>query len=144
MPPQTNWITSDDILGKNVIDPDGNFIGVAEKILVDSLTIEIQGIAIDKGFLSRGLVIGKEYIERVTPHAIFLKEVSVVTFRGMQVFDSFGKLVGVVTSVTLIDGKNIIESLSVKTKKTTLTIPQSQINLIGKNVILNISLKDME
>lgn len=134
----SNFITSDDILGKNVIDPDGNFVGVADKLLIDSVAIEVLGISVDKGFLSNGVVIGKDYIERVTNHAIFLKEVPVINVVGKLVFDANGKTIGTITKVTMKDNKNIIDTITVKTSTfgKTEDISGSKIHLIGKNVIL--------
>ena len=55
-------VTSDDILGKDVIDADGKFIGVTEKVFIHPNNLDFIGIEVDKGFLRKGLSIGKDYI----------------------------------------------------------------------------------
>src|SRR3990167_7840081 len=56
-------ITSEDILGKDVIDAEGGFIGVAEKIFIDPEPMDFIGISVDKGLIRSGLTIGKNYID---------------------------------------------------------------------------------
>ena len=43
-------ITSDDLLGKDVIDLGGKFIGISEKVLIDPDSLDFIGIGVDKGF----------------------------------------------------------------------------------------------
>ena len=100
-------ITSDDILGKDVVDHDGEFIGVVEKVHINPNTIELMGISIDKGFLRTGLAIGKDYIAQITPHAVLLKIRPAHKIKGMQVFDVDGNKIGIVTKVDLA-GKKIV------------------------------------
>ncbi|MFT4313489.1 MAG: PRC-barrel domain-containing protein [Candidatus Woesearchaeota archaeon] len=134
----TNWITTDDFLGIDVIDSHGAFVGVVDKIFLDKKLIEIVGISVDKGFLKAGFVIGKDYIERITPYAIFLNTKPFVTIKGLLVFDSVGALVGEVHDIVLQDAQNKIKELIVKSKKLkkTITITQADIDSIEKNIVL--------
>ena len=50
-------ITSDDILGKEVIDAEGGFVGVVENVIIDPENVEIIGISIDNGLLKKGLLV---------------------------------------------------------------------------------------
>lgn len=135
-----NAITSDDVVGKDVIDADGEFIGVVEMLHIDPLAVEVVGITIDKGFLRKGLVIGKDYIERVASHAVFLNIKPAYKLKGMMVFDSEGENLGIVTKVNLIDKKNIMKSIVVKSGvlKKEIVIPSEFIKNIGYNVLLNV------
>lgn len=134
----SNTVTSDDVLGKEVIDSEGEFIGVVEMLHLDPNAVEIVGITIDKGFLRKGLVIGKEYIERVAPHAIFLKIRPAFKLKGMTVFDSNGDNIGIVSRVILEENKNKVESLVIKSilLRKEVIIPSDLIKTIGDNVIL--------
>ncbi len=137
-------ITSDDILGKEVIDAEGRFIGVAEKVFIHPNTLDFIGISIDKGFLKKGLSIGKNYIERVATHAVFLNIRVAFELKGMQVFDKNGKLLGSVAAVDLEGNLNKIKQLHVTGLfDKTLAIPQDFIENIGYNVLLNVTKDDL-
>ncbi len=141
-----NAITSDDVVGKEVIDVDGEFIGVVEMLHIDPLAVEVVGITVDKGFLRKGLVIGKDYIERVASHAVFLKIRPSYKLKGMMVFDIAGENLGIVTKVNLHGKKNAIESLVVKSGilKGEITIPAELIKNIGYNVLLSVKKEDIK
>lgn len=140
-------ITSEDLLGKEVIDAEGGVIGVAEKIFIDPISLDFVGISIDKGLIRNGLSIGKNYISKITEHAIFLKIKVAYDIKGMTVFDKDGKKVGIVRSIDLQGNKNKIKSIYVKTNfslsifKKEVNIPSSHIKNIGDNVILNVTRK---
>lgn len=129
--------TADDLLGLDVIDAQGNYLGIVDKVFIDPIHIELTGISVDKGFLNKGLAIGKSYIKRITKVAIFLSVTPAVTIKGMQVFSSDAKNIGVVQEVILEQDKNRIRSILVKTRRGTHTIQPKQIATIGMNVLLN-------
>ena len=52
-------ITSDDILGRDVIDIDGRIIGVADRLLFNPRSLTFVGISIDRGIMKKSLIIGK-------------------------------------------------------------------------------------
>jgi|SRR3989338_5866284 len=135
----SSTITSDDVLGKEVIDSEGELIGVVEMLHLDPNAVEVVGITVDKGFLRTGLVIGKEYIERVASHAVFLKIRPAFKLKGMTVYDSNGDKIGIVSRVILKEDKNIIDSLIVQSSAIAreLVIPSSIIKTIGDNVLLS-------
>ena len=101
-------ITSDDILGKNVIDIEGKILGVAEKVLIDSKSLDFIGIEVDKGFLKKGITIGKSYIEKITHHAVFLNIKVVYEIKGLKVYDKTGANLGTVSNLELYGIKNKI------------------------------------
>ena len=136
-------ITSDDILGKEVIDLDGKFIGVVEKVLIDPIDLDFIGIEVDKGFLKKGLSIGKSYIDRISEVAIFLKIKVVCEIKGMTVFDKIGAIIGTVSKIELWGEKNKIKNIYIKQGmiKKELVVPYDFIDSIGYNVILTVKKK---
>lgn len=139
-------ITSDDVLGKDVIDAEGDFLGVVEMLHLDPNAVEVVGITIDKGFLRRGLVVGKDYIERVAPHAVFLKIRPAFKLKGMTVYDNQGEVIGIVVKPVLHGKKNQVEALVVRSSalKKDLVIPAEYIRTIGYNVLLNTARKELK
>lgn len=133
-------ITSEDLLGKDVLDKDGVLVGVSNKLYIDPESIEVLGISIDKGFLRSGLLVGAEHIEQVTPHAVFLKIRPAFRLKGMHVFDLDGARVGAVTAVTLTDDYADISSLQVKPSRFSkpVEIPGSAIGSVEDNVLLRV------
>src|SRR3989344_8029989 len=95
-----DWITTDDMLGKEVIDTAGAFLGVVDKVFIDPKKVSIMGISIDKGFLKKGFHLGKEYIREITPHAVFLNIRPSLTLKGLWVFDVQGRKLGKVIEVS--------------------------------------------
>lgn len=136
---QDNFITSDDLLGKEVIDAEGEYLGITEKVLINSDNMDLAGISIDKGFLQKGLSIGKSYISRVTSHAIFLNIVPYKKMKNMRVFDNSGREVGKVTEIHLEGEINNLKGISVKTGiKKKYYVESKNIQKIGENIFLNI------
>lgn len=140
-------ITSEDILGKEVIDNEGKFIGVVEKVLIDPKGFEFLGLEIDKGFLKKGFSVGKSYIEKITDSAIFLKIRVLYELRGMKVFDNVGSLIGKVYGIELFGERNKLKKIYVKTSsgifKKKLEIPQDLIGTIGHNIMLSVEKRDL-
>ena len=141
-------ITSDEILGKDVIDSDGRFIGIAEKVFIHPDNLDFVGISVDKGFLKKGFSIGRDFIERVAAHAIFLNISVAYELKGMRVFDIDGKLVGRIKTVALIGSGNDIDAINVLVPKSyfgveELSISSKFLDKIGYNVLLNVSRDDI-
>ncbi|MEK6909230.1 MAG: PRC-barrel domain-containing protein [Nanoarchaeota archaeon] len=143
-------LTSEDLLGKEVIDFDGTFIGVIEKVLIDPNELEFVGISVDKGFLRKGLTVGRNYINKITEHAVFLKIRVSYEVKGKVVFDKDGRIIGRVSSIELYENKNQIVSLIVRPNilsflfKEEITIPSNCIREIGENVMLNVKKDDLK
>lgn len=139
-------ITSEDVLGKDVIDPRGTFIGVTDKLLLSPETMEVLAISVDKGFLKKGLVIGIGHIKQVTPHAVLLATTPASQIRGMAVFCSEGTKAGTVESVVLEENSNAIQFLRVKTGTFGghISIPQTAIEYIESNVMLNTNPEELK
>ncbi len=140
-----NAFTSEDLLGKPVRDLSGRLIGISEKVFIDSKTLNFLGISVDKGVLHKGIIIGKGYIDKVTPHAIFLKTQVAFEIKGMSVFDSLGMKVGTVTMVNLRGERNSIKSLEVSegfSGKKHIILGE-YIDQIGENVMLTVPKKQI-
>ncbi len=141
-------LTSEDLLGKDVIDFDSTLIGVVEKVLIDPKTLDFVGISIDKGFLKKGLTVGRNYIEEIKEHAVFLKIRVSYEVKGKIVFDSEGKSIGRVSSLELYENMNKIVSLVVKKDNLffpgkEIKIPARYIKNIGDNVMLSVRKEDL-
>ena len=140
-------ITSDDILGKEVIDNEGEFIGVVEKLHLTP-SVEVVGITIDRGFLKREMTVGKGYIERVTPYALFLNIRPAFLLKGMLVYDSDGGRVGRVTDIALEGKSNNIQSLVVNVGKRgsrkKIAIAIGSVSSIAQNILLNKKKSELE
>ncbi len=140
-----NAVTSDDLLGKDVLDKDGILIGVTNKVYIDPVSIEVLGVSVDKGFLRSGLVIGSEHIEQVTDYAVFLKITPAFQMQGMHVFDVDGALVGSVQAVTLTEDYSQVQSLSVKPSRFSkpIEVPGYSIASVDENVLLSVQKEDV-
>lgn len=141
-------LTSEDLLGKDVIDFDSALIGVVEKVLIDPKTLDFVGISVDKGFLRKGITIGRNYIEEIKEHAVFLKIRVSYEVKGKLVFDSEGKVVGRVSSLDLYENMNKIVILIVKRHSILfpgkeIIVPSRYIRTIGGNVMLSIRKEDL-
>jgi sporulation protein YlmC with PRC-barrel domain len=139
-------ITSEDILGKDVIDIDGAIIGVVEKVLISPAALELVGISVDKGFLRKGLTIGKKYISKITPHAVVLNIRVSHEIKGKKVYDNEGMMIGVVTSIDLEGETNVLAGINVRRRLIMggkeLSIPVKHIRTIGEGVMLRVNYQE--
>ncbi|MFO7711427.1 MAG: PRC-barrel domain-containing protein [Candidatus Woesearchaeota archaeon] len=133
-----NIITSDDILGKDVIDNEGNHVGIITQLHIDKKKKTITGISIDSGFMKPFAFIGIELVLNFGIDAIYISQTPSSHYLGLAVFDCYGIPVGTITSATLDEHKNL-SSIDVKLglfKK--VTLPEYTIKHIARNAILNI------
>ena len=132
-------ITSDDILGKDVVDPEGEIIGVVQQLRIDKQSKKITGIVVDQGFLKPDLFIGLDFIKNFGIDSIFISQVPIPKTKGMEVYDSKGKKIGFVHDVLQSSGK--IGGLEVKRRSVSkaFTVPARHIKVIGYNVILKVA-----
>ncbi len=139
-------ITSDDILGKDVIDPAGEFLGIVEQVHIDPSNLDTLGVSIDKGIFKKGLVIGKQYIDRITSHAVFLNIRPAFNLRGMTVYDVEGARVGTVTQIGLVGHTNNLNEIVIKVgfMKKPIHVPAEYVARVGHHVFLNVPKKTLE
>lgn len=138
-------ISSDDILGKDVIDLEGSQIGIVDVVHIDPINLEFAGVSVDGGFMKNGITIGKKYIDKITSHALFLNIRPAFALRGMLVFDINGALVGKVKDVELLQRQNVIKQLVVSqgffNKR---RISGELVNSVGHNIFLSVTLDDLK
>lgn len=130
-----NMITSDDILGKDAIDPDGSILGTVIKLHIDHKNMEIMGITVDMGLLKPDLYIGRDNISFFGIDAVLLKSVPYDKYKGLAVIDSHGKEIGTVFKVIVEEGdvKEIIVSHRLGKK---MEIPFKDVKEVGESVVL--------
>lgn len=134
---EANIITSDDILGKDVLDTDGELIGVVQKLHIDKIGKKIVGITIDEGFMKPDLFIGIEHVKTFGVDSIFLSTTPKQKFVGTRVFDVEGKFMGTIKEVTLQASTSTISAILIKGSKfKEKVIYAKDIKTIGYNVIL--------
>lgn len=133
-----NIITSDDILGKDVIDSDGEIVGVSTKIHIDNKNQQIIGLTIDQGFMKPDLYIGLEYIRTFGVDSILLNTSPKSKVRGLNVLDSYGKKIGYAIDVISVGKTNRFKGVVVKEKAISkaFMVKSSDIKEIGYSVIL--------
>lgn len=131
-------ITSDDILGKEAIDPDGEILGVVTRIHIDRLQKLILGITVDQGFMKPEIFIGMDYIKTFGIDAILISVVPLEKYIGLEVLDAQGKKIGTVAEV---EGTNHrIKKIRIQKRKgvsySQEWISENQIQEIADRVIL--------
>jgi len=141
-------LTSEDLLGKEVIDFEGTIVGVVEKVLIDPKSLDFVGISIDKGFFKKGLTVGRSYINEIKEHAVFLKIKVSYEVKGKTVFDSDGRIVGKVSSLEIYENMNRIVSLVVKKSYLfwgkEILVPANSIKTIGEGVMLSVKKEELK
>jgi sporulation protein YlmC with PRC-barrel domain len=134
-------ITSDDILGKDAIDPDGQILGVVIKLHIDKEYKRITGITIDEGFMKPNLFVGINYIKNFGIDSVFLSRIPTEKYIGLKVLDSKGKLIGTVKKVK--SKRHKVKAIEIsKGLGKRVIINSSDIQEIGESVILKPSYKE--
>ena len=140
----TKIITSDDILGKDVVDIDGEILGVVQQLHIDKDTKQIVGILVDQGFMKPDLFIGHKFLKNLGVDSIFLNESPRPKLKGLKVFDSVGKELGFVSDV--IEEGSVIRGILMKKHSLgkTYLIRHKYIKTIGFNILLRTTEKQTE
>lgn len=134
-------ITSDDILGKEAVDPEGEILGVVVKLHLDPVNRTMSGITIDQGLWEPDLYIGMEYVGNFGEDVVFLNQIPYSKYKGMPVFTHDGKKIGKVSHVEW-DSKGwrklIVtnQSILIPWKKSEFSITPDQVERIGFAIIL--------
>jgi len=127
-------ITSDDILGKDAVDPDGQILGVITKLHIDKDSKQLVGITIDQGFMKPNLFFGLKYIKNFGVDTVFLSKIPTEKYIGLDVLDEKGKFIGSVKKVTT--KRNKVTSIEVHRGMRKFSIASSDIQEISEGVIL--------
>ena len=133
---KNEFITTDDILGKDVVDKDGEIIGIVQQMHIDKESKTITGVTIDEGFMKPDLFIGINNIKLFGIDSVMLSITPEQTFKGILVFDKHGKKVGSVAKVYTTLKSSKIKSIEVKIDTKKELIHAKDIESIGMNVIL--------
>jgi sporulation protein YlmC with PRC-barrel domain len=130
-------ITSDEILGKEAIDPQGSRLGVITKVHIDKKNNKVVGITIDMGLMKPDLFIGINYIKQFGIDAVFLKKIPHHKYHGLRVLSEGGELIGKVKNI-VADKKNIkeFEIAGRRLLDGKFSIKYSDIKEIGDHIIL--------
>ena len=130
-------ITSDDILGKEAIDPEGTILGIITKVHIDKKNMKVTGITIDMGLLKPDLFVGASYLKHLGSDAVLLKKVPHDKYRGLRVLTEGGELIGKVKDI--ITDKRKIKEFVISTKKIWdghYNVAYKDIKEIGDQIIL--------
>ncbi len=134
------FITSDDILGKDIIDARGHYIGVASQLHIDRRLKNITGISIDTGFNKPLAFVGVDLVTNFGVDAIYISHTPSSRYIGLDVYDKNGALIGRVKSARLRPEKATIMSFIVSLgilKNVELHL--YMIKVLGRSIILNIT-----
>lgn len=127
-------ITTDDILGKDVIDPDGDILGVVLTVHVDETACDVTGLTIDQGFGEPHLYVGVNHVDRFGVDAIFLENRPMANLGGEDVYTESGEYLGEVTSVNVVEDDDHV--LIIDDGDTTRSIAKSRVVEKGDSVIV--------
>ena len=130
-------LTSDDILGKVALDPNGGQLGVVIKLHITHKAI--MGITIDQGFTKPDLYVGIDHIKQFGIDAVLIGTIPYERLKGRHVLSSSGKKQGEVKSVLVKEG--VLLSLHVTERTGTFShhkeeVKASEIQEIGQHIIL--------
>jgi len=133
-------ITSDDILGKDVVDTDGEIIGVVQQLRIDKKTKKMVGILIDQGFMKPDLYIGLSFVKNFGVDSIFLNQSPKPKIKGLDVYDKKGKKIGFVFDIEEDRKKDRISAIIIKRSQLgkSYKIKNRFIKNIGFNIILRV------
>ena len=133
-------ITSDDILGKEAMDPAGGILGVVIKLHLHRHQKHLVGITIDQGFMRPDLFVGMEYVKYFGVNVVMLNTQPADTFKGKWVLSEHGEYRGVVKDVSFNEqGKPkglFVARGHLSTSKKATEISLEQVKEIGNSVIL--------
>jgi len=138
---QKHIITSDDILGKDVLGKDAGIIGLASKIHIDKSRKQILGITVDCGFAKPDLYVGIDHIKTFGVDSIMLDLDPHHGLRGLEVYDLNGADVGRVSEVSY-SSSNALKYIKVRAGIKHVNITPRYIKMIGSNIILKLTKKE--
>lgn len=137
-------ITSDDILGKDVVDTDGEILGVVQQLKIDKEQKNILGVVVDQGFMKPDLFIGLDFIKNFGIDSVFLNQSPWPKIKGLDVYDSNGKKAGFVFDVENRKKTMFLSSIIIKKNRLgkSYRVNIKDVKTIGFNVILKKSAEE--
>ncbi len=140
-------ITSDDVLGKDAVDPDGEIIGVIMKLHIRKHEKTLVGLTVDQGFMKPDLFIGIDCVKRFGVDTVFLSRIPYDKYKGTKVLSSDGAPVGYVREIRLKrhHPESIVLDLAQgMIRKQECIIPASDIQEMGERIILRKKKRDFD
>ncbi len=134
-------ITSDDILGKDVIDKKGRYIGVLSILHIEKDAKTITGISIDTGFMRPTVYVGINMINNFGVDAVYISHTPGSRYLGLKVFDKYGVYVGKVRKTRY--KKNLVSHITVKRLFYKVELDVHYVNTLGCNILLNLEKKEV-
>jgi sporulation protein YlmC with PRC-barrel domain len=112
------------------------------KLHIDKHNKKLIGITIDQGFMKPDLFVGMSYIKNFGIDAVFLSRVPVDKFKGMDIMNAKGKLIGKVASVKSQRHK-VTEIIASKKgiSRDRFVIEAKHIQEIGESIVLKKNFK---
>ena len=132
-------ITSDDILGKDVIDIEGNSIGIVTIMHIDKKTKSIVGVSVDTGFMKPQVFVGIDLIKNFGIDAVYISKTPSSRYIGMSVYDIYGNYVGKVDHLEFSEKSQTVQRVvvSIGMMRSVVLITRHLKN-IGRGIILKI------
>jgi len=129
-------ITSDDVLGKTAVDPEGTELGVVTKVHISNDTKQITGITVDTGFMKPDLFIGVDYIRLFGVDAVLLNKIPQDRFIGCKVLTYKGDPLGEVKKIYYTGKRPSGLIVHSKKLKEDIVIKASQVKEFGDFIIM--------
>lgn len=131
------------LLGKKVLDSAGKEIGSLTEIRLDPKTLNLDGIEMDRGFFGTYTFIGRKYISTLSEEGAVLNMSPVMDYKGLKVFDSNGKEIGIVKEVQTEGTTNNISAIVVgtgilKNDADDVVFSKKDVMGVGESIMLNV------
>ena len=124
-----------DLIGLRVLTISGRKLGTVRDVRLNK-THALEGIVAKKGILGRRRYICRTYIKEINDKAILLSIEPATTHENRRVVSADGKVFGKVVRLNRVGITNQIQSILVRRRMHKVTIPFSQVKLLGKSIIL--------
>ena len=124
--------TTDDVLGKVVIDSSGRKVGVATTLHFDKESYTLTGISVDQGFGNGFCYVTIKAVKLFGEDAVFLNKKALTQLIGKKAFDEEGQYVGTVDRVDTDNPKIII----LTNEERTISLPRRRIKHQGDSLIV--------
>ena len=99
MKAQDHPFTSDEILGREAVDPEGEILGSVTKLHIDRDGKELTGLTIDQGLFQPDLFVGLDFVDRFGVDAVFLNRIPLEKYIGKKVLRPDGSSLGRVAEI---------------------------------------------
>lgn len=109
--PLGNTLDLHTLLGKHVISKSGTIVGTVTQLRLHPTKLHLEGILVSRGWFKRKIYIGRNYVNRISHHGIFLTINPSLLLIGRTVLRSTGKAIGKVKAITRKSNSNDLASI---------------------------------